>query len=76
MTTPHFPVIAATQYFTGMCAQCMATAAAAVGGAAGLRQWLVARGFGWLTPRRVKALTAVLVVAAVAAAGTMSGSGA
>ena len=58
-----------------MCAQCTATAAAAVGGAAGLRQWLVARGFSWLTPRRLKALTAALVVAGVVVAGTMSGSG-
>jgi hypothetical protein len=58
-----------------MCAQCMTPAAAAIGGAAGVRQWRVARGYGWLTPRRIKALTAVPVVAAVAVAGTMSGSG-
>ena len=56
-----------------MCAQCMATAAAAVGGAAGVRQWLVAKGFAWLTPRRVKGLTIGLMVAAVVAAGTLSG---
>ena len=56
-----------------MCAQCMATAAAAVGGAAGARQWLVAKGFSWLTPGRVKALTIGLMVAAVVAAGPFSG---
>jgi hypothetical protein len=58
-----------------MCAQCMATAAAAVGGASGLRAWLVARGFAWLTPSRQKALTVVLVVTAVLVSATVSGSG-
>jgi hypothetical protein len=58
-----------------MCAQCMATAAAAVGGASGLRAWLVAKGPVWLTPTRQKALTAVLVVTAVLVSATVSGSG-
>ena len=54
----------------------MATAAAAVGGASGLRAWLVARGFDWLTPTRRKALTGILVVGAVLVSATASGSGA
>jgi hypothetical protein len=58
-----------------MCAQCMATAAAAVGGASGLRSWLVAKGFAWLTPTRQKALTVALVAAAVLVSATASGSG-
>jgi hypothetical protein len=58
-----------------MCAQCMATAAAAVGGASGLRAWLVAKSPVWLTPTRQKALTAVLVVTAVLVSATVSGSG-
>lgn len=53
----------------------MATAAAAVGGASGLRSWLVAKGFAWLTPTRQKALTVALVAAAVLVSATASGSG-
>jgi hypothetical protein len=53
----------------------MATAAAAVGGASGLRAWLVAKGFAWLTPSRQKAVTAVLIVTAVLLSATVSGSG-
>jgi hypothetical protein len=59
-----------------MCAQCMATAAAAVGSASGIRGWLLARGFTWLTPVRMRAITVGLMVAAMLVAGTMSGSGA
>jgi hypothetical protein len=58
-----------------MCAQCMATAAAAVGGVSGLRAWLVARGFVWLTPTLQKALTVALIVTAVLVSATVSGSG-
>jgi hypothetical protein len=57
-----------------MCAQCMATAAVAVGGASGLRAWLAAKRFAWLTPTRMRAATIVLVVAAVLASATLSGS--
>jgi hypothetical protein len=53
----------------------MATAAAAVGGASGLRAWLVARGFVWLTPTLQKALTVALIVTAVLVSATVSGSG-
>jgi hypothetical protein len=36
----------------------------AAAGATGLRSWLAARGFTWLTPRRLKRLTVALGVAA------------
>jgi hypothetical protein len=49
--------------------QCAATAAVAVGSASGLRAWVRARGGGWATPRRMRALTAALVVVAVLVAG-------
>ena len=58
-----------------MCAQCMATATAAVGGASGLRAWLAAKGFSFLTPRRLRALTIALGVGAVLVSATLSGSG-
>ncbi|MFL5867953.1 MAG: hypothetical protein ACJ766_12725 [Thermoleophilaceae bacterium] len=58
-----------------MCAQCMATATAAVGGASGLRAWLAAKGFSFLTPRRMRALTIALGVGAVLVSATLSGSG-
>ena len=58
-----------------MCAQCMATAAAAVGGASGLRSWLAAKGFAWLTTALLKALTLALAVSAVLVSATLSGSG-
>jgi hypothetical protein len=53
----------------------MVTGVAAVGGASGLRAWLGAKGFAWLTPTRQKALTIALVVAAVLVSATLSGSG-
>ncbi len=52
-----------------MCAQCMTTAAVAVGAAGGIRAWLAARAPAWLTPGRLRALTIGLLSAAVAAAG-------
>jgi hypothetical protein len=52
----------------------MATAAAAVGGASGLRAWLAAKGFAWLTPTRQKLLTGLLVITAVLLSATVSGS--
>jgi hypothetical protein len=59
-----------------MCAQCMASAAAAVGGASGVRAWLATKGFAWLTPVRLRRITvALLVGAAVVASLTASGSG-
>jgi hypothetical protein len=47
----------------------MATAAVAATGATGLRVWLAARGRTWLSAGRLKAVTAVLILGAVVAAG-------
>ena len=59
-----------------MCAQCMAGAAAAVGGASGLRAWLAVGRPGWMTEARLKRLTFGLSVAAILAAGALGNSGA
>lgn len=60
-----------------MCIQCMMGAMTAGAGATGIRAWLAARGFAWLTPRRLRAVTAVLLGAAlVLAAVGLGGSGA
>jgi hypothetical protein len=48
-----------------MCAGCAITAAAT---ATGFRTWLQSSGLGWLTPRRLRALT----VAAMSAAALVS----
>jgi hypothetical protein len=58
-----------------MCAQCMAAATTAAAGATGLRAWLATRGWSWLTPVRLRRATAGLVVAALVASATLSGSG-
>lgn len=52
-----------------MCAQCMTTAAVAVGAAGGMRVWLTARQPAWLTPRRLRRATGGLLSLAVIAAG-------
>ncbi|MBA3437387.1 MAG: hypothetical protein H0U14_05255 [Thermoleophilaceae bacterium] len=57
-----------------MCAQCMITAATATTAATGVRAWLAARGGAWLTPLRLRRLSAALIVVAVAATATLSGS--
>jgi hypothetical protein len=46
-----------------MCAACVMAATA---GATGVRAWLQAHHLTWLTPRRMRALTAALLVAAFA----------
>jgi hypothetical protein len=57
-----------------MCVQCMMGATTALTGAAGIRAWLAARGFAWLTPRRMRAVTiSLLVVGAVGASAGLSG---
>jgi hypothetical protein len=48
-----------------MCAQCMATAAMAAAGATGLRAWLAARGFSWMTARRLRWWSGVLIAIAL-----------
>jgi len=58
-----------------MCAQCMATAAAATGAATGLRAWLAARSFAWLTPAGLKRITVGLVACVLVVSATVSGSG-
>ncbi len=57
-----------------MCMQCAATAAVAVGSASGIRAWLKARGGAWLTPRRLRAATIVLLTLAVVGSGVAFGS--
>jgi hypothetical protein len=46
----------------------MIGATTAVATATGLRAWLASRSFAWLTPRRMRAATAVLVLAGLAGA--------
>ena len=48
--------------------QCAATAATAVCGAAGLRAWAASHRPDWLTPRRLRLLTAGLLTLAFAVA--------
>jgi hypothetical protein len=48
-----------------MCAQCMIGATTALTGAAGLRAVLAAKGAAWLTPRRLRAATILLLTAGV-----------
>ena len=56
--------------------QCMASAMAAVGTASGTRAYAASRGFSWLTPKRLRALTIVLMLAALSVSATLvSGSG-
>jgi hypothetical protein len=58
-----------------MCFQCMAGAMTAVGAASGTRAYVASRHFTWLTPKRLKALTVSLAVAALIASATLvSGS--
>lgn len=52
-----------------MCMQCMAAATAAVGSATGFRAWVAMHQPAWMTPRRMKAFTAVLLGIAVLASG-------
>jgi hypothetical protein len=51
-----------------MCAQCMMGAATAAAGATGMRAWLAARGFAWMTPARMRAVTIALIAIALVAA--------
>jgi hypothetical protein len=56
-----------------MCMQCMASAMGAVGAASGTRAFIAGRHFSWLTPRRLRLLTIVLLTAAVLASATLVG---
>jgi hypothetical protein len=57
-----------------VCIQCMMGAMGAGAGATGTRAWLAHRGFRWLTPRRLRAITLALLAAALLVASTLSGS--
>jgi hypothetical protein len=48
-----------------MCVQCMMGVTAAATGATGLRAWLAAKRFTWMSPRRMHLATVSLVVAAL-----------
>jgi hypothetical protein len=43
----------------------MAAAATAAAGASGMRAWLAARGFSWVTPRRLRWITGSLLALAL-----------
>jgi hypothetical protein len=43
----------------------MAAAATAAAGASGMRAWLAARGFSWVTPRRMRLITGSLLALAL-----------
>jgi hypothetical protein len=50
-----------------MCATCVSSASVtAAAGAAGLRVWLQTRTWAWLTPRRLRRITIVSMIAALA----------
>ncbi len=52
----------------------MITAATATTAATGVRAWLAAHGGAWLTPLRLRRVSAALIVIAVTATATLSGS--
>jgi hypothetical protein len=54
----------------------MMGAMAAGAGATGVRAWLATRHYRWLTPRRLRAITVVLIATALlAATALLGGSG-
>jgi len=55
-----------------MCMQCVAGAMAAGAAGTGARAWLAVHAAHLLTPRRKRAMTVVLVVGGVVAAGAIS----
>jgi hypothetical protein len=53
----------------------MLAASTAAAGATGIRAWLAAKGFSWLTPRRLRAVTIGLIgVALIAASFGLTGA--
>lgn len=56
-----------------MCVQCMMGAMTAGAGATGLRSWLGTRRWAWLTPLRLKRITAGLLAMALVAATVLIG---
>lgn len=60
-----------------MCMQCMGGAMVSLTAATGIRAWLGTRSFAWLTPARLRWLTAsLLVLALLGSSLSLSGSGA
>ena len=58
-----------------MCMQCMATAMTVGAGVSGTRAYIAAKHFSWVTPRRMRAVTATLLAAGLVASSTLvSGS--
>jgi hypothetical protein len=58
-----------------MCAQCMMGATTAAAGVTGMRAWLVAKGFSWMTPRMTKLATiSMVVVGLIGASVGLSGT--
>jgi hypothetical protein len=54
--------------------QCAATAMTAGAAATGMRAWLATRAPAWLTPARMRRVTAALMFVGVLAAGLQSGA--
>jgi hypothetical protein len=52
-----------------MCMQCMATAMTTGAAATGMRAWLATHQPRWMSPRRLKLSTAVILAAGVLASG-------
>ncbi len=50
---------------SGVCTQCSMGAVTALAGATGIRIWLRAKAFSWMTPGRMRAATISLLVAGV-----------
>jgi hypothetical protein len=59
----HRYALGLPRYAARMCAACVMAATA---GASGVRAWLQAQHLTWLTPRRMRAVTIALLVAAFA----------
>jgi hypothetical protein len=61
-----------------MCVQCAAGATAtvaAVGGVTGIRVWLAAKGFSWMTPHRMRVATvSMTVIGLIGASVGLSGT--
>jgi hypothetical protein len=53
-----------------MCMQCMASAMTAGAAATGMRAWLNAHQPRWMTPRRLRIATALILLLGVLAAGS------
>ena len=57
-----------------MCVQCMIGAMGATAGASGMRSYVAARHFSWMTPKRMRAMTIALAIAAVLGSATLGGA--